>query len=182
MGITNPVTKETSGSVYMQELSRQLADFVFRLLESSSSSGGMMQLVEVYCAFNRARGTELITPDDLLKACKMFTTLKLPLRLAKFESGVLVVQLVDGGGGSGSGRSNGLQEKIVEHLTKMSRSEGGRMIQWGVTTATNVSVELNIALFVAQAELVAAETNQLVVRDVSYDGTQWYLAHSFFKK
>jgi ESCRT-II complex subunit VPS36 len=65
MGIANPVTKETSGSVYMQELSRQLADFVLRLLDASSSSGGMMQLVEVYCAFNRARGTELITPDDL---------------------------------------------------------------------------------------------------------------------
>ena len=52
MGIANPVTKETSGSVYMQELSRQLADFVIRLL-TATSSGGMMQLVEVYCAFNR---------------------------------------------------------------------------------------------------------------------------------
>jgi ESCRT-II complex subunit VPS36 len=162
MGIANPVTKETSGSVYMQELSRQLADFVIRLL-SATTSGGMMQLIEVYCAFNRARGTELVTPEDVLKACKMFRTLKLPLRLAKFESGVLVVQLIDNKSGSA-----GLQQKIVDLIKRA----GG---EWGSTTATSVSSELKIALFVAQVELAACEKNGLVVRDSHYDGTVFFL-------
>jgi hypothetical protein len=117
----------------------------------------------------------VVSPSEYrLKACKMFAILKLPLRLAKFESGVLVVQLVNGS--DGGSRPSGLQDKIVDHLKK----SGG--IGWRATTATKVSMELNIALFVAQAELAEAEKNQLVVRDVHYDGTQWYLAHPFFNK
>ena len=176
MGIANPVTKETSGSLYMQELSRQLADFVIGLL-SVQSSGGMMQLVEIYCAFNRARGTELITPEELLKACKLFHTFKLPLRLARFESGVLVVQLIETGGPNGRGSGGGaLQQKIVDLLKRGNSSDG-----WtSSTTATAVSVELKIALFVAQAELAAAEKNCIVVRDIQTIGTQWFLAQPFF--
>lgn len=32
-----------------------------------------MTLPDVYCLFNRARGTELVSPDDMLQAAKMFT-------------------------------------------------------------------------------------------------------------
>jgi EAP30/Vps36 family len=42
----------------------QLADFLRVPLERA---GGMMTLPDVYCLFNRARGTELISPDDLLQ-------------------------------------------------------------------------------------------------------------------
>jgi len=35
---------------------------------------------------------QLVSPDDLVNACKMFEPLKLPLRMRRFESGVLVVQ------------------------------------------------------------------------------------------
>jgi ESCRT-II complex subunit VPS36 len=174
MGIANPVTKETSGSSYMQELSRQLADFVIGLLQVQSS-GGMMQLVEIYCAFNRARGTELITPDELLKACQLFRTFQLPLRLAKFESGVLVVQLIET---DRDKKGGALQQKIVQLL---ERNNSHSSTEWTSTTATAVSVELKIGLFVAQAELVAAEKNAVVVRDVHYDGTQWYLAAPLLK-
>ena len=42
----------------------QLADFLTARVERA---GGMMALPDVYCLFNRARGTELISPDDLLQ-------------------------------------------------------------------------------------------------------------------
>lgn len=42
----------------------QLADFLRVPLERA---GGMMTLPDVYCLFNRARGTELVSPDDLLQ-------------------------------------------------------------------------------------------------------------------
>lgn len=42
----------------------QLADFLAPRVESA---GGMMALPDVYCLFNRARGTELISPDDLMQ-------------------------------------------------------------------------------------------------------------------
>ena len=45
----------------------QLADFLRPVIERA---GGMMPLPDVYCLFNRARGTELVSPDDLLAAAQ----------------------------------------------------------------------------------------------------------------
>ena len=44
----------------------QLADF---LVQRVDAAGGCMALPDVYCLFNRARGTELVSPDDLLQVC-----------------------------------------------------------------------------------------------------------------
>ena len=56
------------------ELSRQLADFLAKPLQQS---GGIMTLPDVYCLYNRARGTELVSPDDLLQAIKMFDQVRI---------------------------------------------------------------------------------------------------------
>nr|XP_046173835.1 vacuolar protein-sorting-associated protein 36-like [Oncorhynchus gorbuscha] len=92
MGIANPVTREThgSGTHYHLQLAKQLGDILLAPLEER---GGMMALTEVYCLVNRARGMELLSPEDLVNACKMFESLKQPLRLRIFDSGVMVVQL-----------------------------------------------------------------------------------------
>ena len=71
-----------------------------------------------------------------------------------------------------------LQQKIMQLLVRNNHHSS---TEWTSTTATAVSVELKIGLFVAQAELVAAEKNAVVVRDVHYDGTQWYLASPLLK-
>ena len=54
--------------------------------------GGMMAMADVYCLFNRARGSELVSPDDLLQAVNCFPQVHAPLRLKQFSTGVLVVQ------------------------------------------------------------------------------------------
>ncbi|KAJ4733490.1 Vacuolar protein sorting-associated protein 36 [Rhynchospora pubera] len=66
VGIASPVTKETAGALYHQQLSRQLADFVKTPLEKA---GGMITLVDVYCLFNRARGTVDITRGPFASMC-----------------------------------------------------------------------------------------------------------------
>jgi ESCRT-II complex subunit VPS36 len=53
----------------------------------------MMTLTDVYCAYNRARGTDLISPEDLLTAAKQLNTMALGCRLRSFASGLLVLQL-----------------------------------------------------------------------------------------
>ena len=67
----------------------QLADF---LVPRIDRAGGMMPLPDVYCLFNRARGAELISPDDLLTAAKLLPSLGTRLTFRNFASGVLVVQ------------------------------------------------------------------------------------------
>ena len=54
--------------------------------------GGMMAMADVYCLFNRARGSELVSPDDLLQACTCFPQAGVPLRVKQFTTGALVVQ------------------------------------------------------------------------------------------
>ncbi|KAB0397987.1 hypothetical protein E2I00_018128 [Balaenoptera physalus] len=92
MGIANPVTRETygSGTQYHMQLAKQLAGILQAPLEER---GGIMSLTEVYCLVNRARGMELLSPEDLVNACKMLEELKLPLRLRVFDSGVMVIEL-----------------------------------------------------------------------------------------
>ncbi|GJY04278.1 vacuolar protein sorting-associated protein 36 [Tanacetum coccineum] len=35
-------------------------------------AGGVLYMIDIYCLFNHARGTELISPNDLLRACSLF--------------------------------------------------------------------------------------------------------------
>lgn len=52
-----------------------------------------MSLTDAYCRINRARGLELLSPEDFLSACQMLERLSLPVRLRVFDSGVKVLQL-----------------------------------------------------------------------------------------
>ncbi|KAK4339482.1 hypothetical protein RND71_040944 [Anisodus tanguticus] len=84
VGIVSPVTKESAGALYHQQLSRQLADFSKIPLERAR---GMINLIDIYCLFNQARGTEFISPDDLLRACSLWEKFDVPVMLRKFDSG-----------------------------------------------------------------------------------------------
>ena len=55
--------------------------------------GGMALLEEVFCALNRARGTELVSPDEIYHAAKHIET-TLPsagLKFKKYKSGICVL-------------------------------------------------------------------------------------------
>lgn len=67
----------------------QLGDFLGPKVDKA---GGMMAMADVYCLFNRARGSELVSPDDLLQACSCFSQAGVPLSLKQFSTGALVVQ------------------------------------------------------------------------------------------
>jgi EAP30/Vps36 family len=57
--------------------------------------GGVMTLPDVYAVFNRARGTELISPLDLLTVSGMLGPLSLGMSLHTFPSGVAVIQVCE---------------------------------------------------------------------------------------
>ena len=55
--------------------------------------GGLMALSDAYCRINRARGLDLLSPEDFYQACRLMQQLGFPVKLRTFESGVSVLQL-----------------------------------------------------------------------------------------
>uniref|UniRef100_A0A8D3BKS8 Vacuolar protein-sorting-associated protein 36 n=1 Tax=Scophthalmus maximus TaxID=52904 RepID=A0A8D3BKS8_SCOMX len=155
MGIADPVTREThgSGTHYHLQLAKQLGDMLQAPLEER---GGMMALTEVYCLVNRARGMELLSPEDLVNACKMFESLKLPLRLRVFDSGVMVVQL----------QSHSEEEMIASALDNVSDK--------GSLTAEEFAKLLGLSVLLSKERLLLAEKMGHLCRDDSVEGLRFY--------
>merc|ERR1712113_215240 len=72
IGISNPVTREThgTGTSYHKSLGSELARMLSTPLQEC---GGVMSVSEVYCRYNRARGVALVSPEDVVNACKTLT-------------------------------------------------------------------------------------------------------------
>ncbi|XVF24577.1 hypothetical protein REPUB_Repub13aG0139800 [Reevesia pubescens] len=158
VGIISPVTKESAGALYHQQLSRQLADFVRTPLERA---GGMINLIDAYCLFNRARGTELISPDDMLQACSLWEKFDVPVMLRKFDSGVKVIQ----------NKSHSDEEVFARIRSLVTRPEALRS---GISP-TDAAMTLGIAPAMAKEHLLTAESKGLLCRDISPDGFHFYI-------
>ncbi|XP_070553424.1 vacuolar protein-sorting-associated protein 36-like [Ptychodera flava] len=155
LGISNPVTREThgSGTKYHIELAKQLAT----MLETPiKENGGMMALTDVYCRVNRARGMELLSPDDLVEACKLFESLKLPLRLRTFTSGVKVIELV-----------SHAEEQAINQTVELLTAQGS-------LTADELSHSVGISVVLAKGRLLASEEKGRACRDESVEGVRFY--------
>uniref|UniRef100_A0A3B5M983 Vacuolar protein-sorting-associated protein 36 n=1 Tax=Xiphophorus couchianus TaxID=32473 RepID=A0A3B5M983_9TELE len=133
MGIANPVTREThgSGTHYHMQLAKQLGDMLQAPLE-------------------------LLSPEDLLNACKMFESLKLPLRLRVFDSGVMVVQL----------QSHSEEEMIASALDNVTEK--------GSLTAEEFAKLLGLSVLLSKERLLLAEKMGHLCRDDSVEGLRFY--------
>ncbi|XP_028807563.1 vacuolar protein sorting-associated protein 36 [Neltuma alba] len=158
VGIISPVTKESAGALYHQQLSRQLADFVKIPLERA---GGMINLIDIYCLFNRARGTELISPDDLLQACMLWEKFDVPVLLRKFDSGVMVIQ----------NKSHSDEEVFAKIRMLVLKPDALRA---GIS-ASDAARTLGVAPAMAKEHLLTAESKGLLCRDISPDGFRFYI-------
>uniref|UniRef100_A0A8C5LEQ8 Vacuolar protein-sorting-associated protein 36 n=1 Tax=Jaculus jaculus TaxID=51337 RepID=A0A8C5LEQ8_JACJA len=155
MGIANPVTRETygSGTQYHMQLAKQLAGILQAPLEER---GGIMSLTEVYCLVNRARGMELLSPEDLVNACKMLDALKLPLRLRVFDSGVMVIEL----------QSHKEEEMVASALETVSEK--------GSLTSEEFAKLVGMSVLLAKERLLLAEKMGHLCRDDSVEGLRFY--------
>ena len=84
------LARDLSGKNYFVELAREVEKFANSILDKV---GGVLALVDLYCMYNRARGTDLISPEDLLIACEKLTSNpESKVFLRTFSSGVKVIQ------------------------------------------------------------------------------------------
>jgi len=153
LGIDNPVTKESAGSQYHVSLAKELASVLEKALKDTN---GIMTLSDAFCRINRARGYELISPEDLLNAAVHMEELGLPVRLRVLSSGIKSFELTN------RNEKKDLQEiaTLVETTTSMS--------------ADQLANQLGIPVIVARERLIDGETNGLFCRDDSIEGLRFY--------
>jgi ESCRT-II complex subunit VPS36 len=153
MGMASALSRDqVRGNDFYQLLARQLADF---LLPKLKVSGGVMTLTDVYCLYNRARGTNLISPEDLLAASSLLADLKLGMSLRSFPSGVQVIQ-----------QDAFDDAKMAQKLLQLSLKQP--------LTSLQVSRDLHIPSLLAQEQLLAAERLGFLCRDVTLETTRFY--------
>nr|XP_026694428.1 vacuolar protein-sorting-associated protein 36-like [Ciona intestinalis] len=155
LGIPNPVTKQThgSGTHYHQQLAHEVSK---SLAPQIDKAGGMILLTDAYCRINRARGMELLSPEDLLNACRMLTHLNLSIKLRQFDTGVMVLQ-----------SDSHSDEKVTQQTTQL------------VTDSTSLSSEelasiVDISVLLAKERLLLSETSGLLCRDDSDQGLRFF--------
>lgn len=155
LGIDDPVTRNDfrSENQYYKELARQLADI---LEQPITEVGGMMALTDVYCRVNRARGLELLSPEDLIQACHMLKQLNLPIRLREFDSGVKVLQL-----------QSHSDANVVKN-TAVALEDHGSL------TAEELAQAIGISVLLAKERLLTAEKHGKACRDESIEGLRFY--------
>jgi ESCRT-II complex subunit VPS36 len=155
MGITSPVTRQNAGAAYYQQLARQLAEFLKVPMEKN---GGILTLSDIYCIFNRARGVELISPDDLYQAACLQQSLRLGTHLRKFEGGLIVLQ-----------SDSHSEDQVAERLLKMALKSSD-----GFITSSDVATELHVSLPLSLEYLKVAEQLGKLCRDDTFEGVNFY--------
>ncbi|XP_011162504.1 vacuolar protein-sorting-associated protein 36 [Solenopsis invicta] len=155
LGIDDPVTRDAykSSNEYIEQLAKQLACI---LEEPIKEVGGMMTLTDVYCRVNRARGLELLSPEDLLHASRQLGPLGLPIVLRSFDSGVMVLQIR-------SHNDNAIADCISELL-----KEKGSM------TAEDLAQSEGISVLLARERLLVTEKYGKACRDDSIEALRFY--------
>mmetsp|Transcript_10347 Transcript_10347/g.28572 ORF Transcript_10347/g.28572 Transcript_10347/m.28572 type:complete len:435 (-) Transcript_10347:135-1439(-) len=157
MGMTSALRKadyKGREDAYYATLARQLADFLRPKIKKQQ----MMTLTDVYCLYNRARGTNLLSPEDLLLAIDQMETISVGLSHYEFPSGLRVLQdaALD-------------EEKSALRLVELANKSSS-----GGLTCQEASHLLHVSVLLAQEQLQAAERNGSLVRDETESGIRFF--------
>ncbi|KAJ6690684.1 hypothetical protein OIU85_006889 [Salix viminalis] len=140
-----------------------LSDFVRIPLEKA---GGMINLIDVYCLFNRARGTELISPEDLLQACSLWEKFDVivlcvdsPVMLRKFDSGAIFIQ------------NKSHSDEEIEVFARIKNLVSKPEALWTGINASDAAMTMGYCFSHGQETSLTAESE----RDISPDGFCFFI-------
>ena len=115
----------------------------------------MITLTDLYLLYNKARGTELISPDDFWQAVQVTNSLNLGIIYRLFNSGVKVIQL-------NSFNSDEMCSKIVDIIINNNNYNNNGI------NAQMISEVLNISIIIAKEVLLIAESKEYLIASLDY--------------
>lgn len=145
----------SNSSSYYEELAKQMSLIITPLMERKKQD--QLTLSDVYCCFNRARGMDLVSPDDIMEGCKLMEKIpELQLRLVKYSSGLMVVQKL-------SCDIEAILDKTLEMANQAS-----------YLTPLQLASRMSIPIQLARQRLREAEAAGKLCRDESIEGLKFY--------
>jgi len=189
MGMITALAKDSSSSFH-EMLARQICDFLSsnKSFLTAKGGSGIITLTDVYCLYNRARGANMISPEDLIEALAMIEKLGLGMKLREFDgSGVKVLQesnfddsvmakrlidFIEAQEGNGVG---GIGEVFMSFISGISAEieVESKKAHVGLTVLEAARV-LKISPLLANEQLLSAERNGYLCRDVTLEGTRFF--------
>ena len=121
-----------------------------------------MTLTDVYCIYNRARGTNLISPEDLLDAVGCMKELELGMSERTFPSGVKVVQ------------DDTFDDAVMAVRLKELAEEQLTLSPTSGLTAMEASRALHVSALLAHEQLHEAEKLGYLCRDETLETTRFF--------
>ena len=92
-GFTSHVSKAMSGKKFYRDLATEIERFLDKAINSDRFSG-VMGLIDLFCMYNRARGTDLVSPEDMNIACAAIDENSQSYCLKTYtKSGIKTIQL-----------------------------------------------------------------------------------------
>ena len=184
-------------SLFIRELSAELSDFCQPLV---AAAGGVLPLTDVYCLYNRARGSELAAPLDVVAAAEAWGALygegRAPLRLRRLGEGggVLAVAQADQDDGAvcellaALARGEEAEEEQDEKNKKNKKPDSAvvaaaraRLLPATFIkglgrplTPSDVAAAMRVPLPIAAAHLATAESAGVLCRDDGEEGVRHF--------
>jgi ESCRT-II complex subunit VPS36 len=175
MVTTRDMLGSGSENLYISELSRNLAEYLTDDRKGVlRKEGGIISLVDLWALFNRTRnGVELVSPSDFEQAARLWDKLKLPVRLRRFKSGLLVVQSFDWS-----------DEKVIQQIDKWLQEIRDEVLPEGILwnwnkygrgiTAQETAQHFGWSVGVAAEELEMAEDKGALCREEGIEGVRFW--------
>lgn len=176
MVTTKDMLNSGSESLYLSELSRDLAEYLTDDRKGIlHREGGIISLIDLWAVFNRSRnGVELVSPSDFQQAAELWEKLKLPVRLRRFKSGLLVIQRYDW-------NDDKTVRQLQEWLDELRCIPPEEPVLWEwmkfgrPVTAQEVAQRFKWSVGVAAEELEMAEDRGALCREEGIEGLRFWI-------
>ena len=152
LGVPDPISREASGKGFANELARQFSTRIRPVLEKY---GGVMSVAEAYCLYNKALGTNYVTPNDFSEAMDQLNRREMGVKINTIE-GVTVVILSE----------KTYQAILNDILSKFGDSE--------YVTPLIMSKKTSLPISITKNYLLRAEADGHLSRDDSMAGLRFY--------
>ncbi|KAJ5300690.1 tRNA-ribosyltransferase [Penicillium atrosanguineum] len=175
MVTTKDMLSSGSENLYLSELSRNLAEYLTDDRKGIlQREGGIMSLIDLWAVFNRSRnGVELVSPSDFERAAELWEKLKLPVRLRRFKSGLLVVQRFDWS-------DDKTVRQLLEWMDELRAAPPEEPVPWDwsefgrAVTAQEAAQRFKWSVGVAAEELEMAEDRGALCREAGIEGLRFW--------